>query len=128
MFKRKPTTPPPIRFGPRHYSLEIAAETFERAMQNDSAQIVTMSTAIALSAATILVGLANYVGRLGLDGIVLGLTAGALGLFAISLVRAHMRAEMLEETMFQGAVDSLHRREAQTLGALDRLRRLASQP
>ena len=125
MFTRKQKTPPPIRIGPRHYSLEIAADTFERAMRYDSAQALAMTTAIPLSAGTMLAGVANYFGQLGFDAVVLGLTFATLGLFAIALVRTHKRAEMLEETMFQGAVDSLHRREAHTLGAFERIRRLA---
>lgn len=128
MFNRKKAAPPPIRLGPRHYSLEIAADSFERAMEYDSTQALSMSAAIGLSAVTMLAGIANYFGGIGIDGVVLGLTFATLGLFVIALLRTHMRAEMLERTMFQGAVDSLHRHEAHTLGAFDRLRRLASQP
>lgn len=125
MFKSKQKATPPIRIGPRHYSLEIAADVFERAMKYDGAQSLAMSAAIALSAGTMLAGTANYFGQLGLDAVVLGLTFATLGLFAIALFRTHQRAEMLEQTMFQGAVDSLHRREAHTLGAFERIRRLA---
>lgn len=116
------------RFQPgavRHYSLEIRAADFERAMRFDQAGAAAMIGALSLTAATVFVGAANCGGELGLDRIVFALAAVSLGMFAFALVRAYNRADSLERTMFQGAVDSLHRREAHTLGAFERIRRLS---
>lgn len=125
MQKKAKVTPAYPPYGIRHYCLEIGADDFERAMQSDQTGAVAMIGALSLTTATVFTGVANVGGQLGLEHVVFGLAVGSLGLFALALVRAHKRADSLERAMFQAAVDSLHRREAHTLGAFDRIRRLA---
>ena len=125
MRKTAKGTAPLPPYGIRSYSLEIGAADFEKAMAYDQRGAAANVGALSLTVTTIFVGIANIGGQLGLDPVVFALAVGSLGLFAVALVRAHNRADSLERTMFQAAVDSLHRREAHTLGTFERILRLA---